>query len=73
MFLLHRAGRHCLGYTGFFLSFTYGRSTWTALEEYDALLTRYAGVILGENERANDECDAEPKDDAVILFSGQSL
>lgn len=28
---------------------------WGALEERDALLARYAGVKLGENEKTNDE------------------
>jgi len=53
------------------LSFTYSRSTRAALEERDTLFARYVGVILGEKEKTNDECDAEPNDDAEVLFSGQ--
>jgi hypothetical protein len=41
-----------------------------ALEESDALLARDVRVILCEDKKANDECDAEPNDDSVILISG---
>ena len=41
-----------ISYTAFFLSFNYSRSMRAALEERDALLTRYACVILSENEKA---------------------
>jgi hypothetical protein len=57
----------------FFLSSAYNRSTRAALEERDVLLARYVGVILCEKEKGNDECDAKPNDDAVILHSGQLL
>ena len=44
-----------ISYTGFFLNFTYNRSTRATLEERDALLARYVCVILGENAKTDDE------------------